>query len=82
MDVTTRETIGRWFDEGVARGETHMLVRVDTFDYLDYPVYGSRSLAESLAHDTSNMARTMEVYLLKPELREEQLNARRNWRFE
>ena len=36
---TTAEDIGRWFDEGVEEGATHMIVVCDTYDYEDYPVF-------------------------------------------
>jgi hypothetical protein len=38
--ATTKEDISQWFDEGVKKGATHMLVVTDTFDYC--PKSGTR----------------------------------------
>jgi len=36
---TTPAVLKAWFDEGVEKGATHMIVMCDTFDYEDYPKY-------------------------------------------
>lgn len=37
--MTTARDIRDWFDEGVRRGATFLLVCCDHFDYTDYPKY-------------------------------------------
>jgi len=36
---TSVEELGRWFDDGVERGATHLIVVCDQYDYTDFPVY-------------------------------------------
>jgi len=65
--MTSRAQIERWFDEGVARGATHMVVASD-FNHEDYPVYvdpneSAREVAQK--YDGHNLQRLMEVYSLK-----------------
>lgn len=36
---TSREELTKWFDAGVKRGATHMIVVCDTPDHADFPVY-------------------------------------------
>lgn len=65
--ATSREEIGDWFDEGVQRGATHMIVVCDTLDHSDYPVYvqkGEDVRQEYSKYDGPNMQRVMEVYSL------------------
>ena len=67
--MTTREDISRWFDDGVRRGATHLIVVCDTFDHEDFPVYvmpGEDSREVAGKHDDySKMLRVMEVYALR-----------------
>jgi hypothetical protein len=66
--AATREDIGRWFDTGLEKKATHMIVATDTFDYGDYPVYVSESedvheVVEALSKQS--MTNVMEVYHLR-----------------
>ena len=77
--MTTREEIGEWFDRGVAKGATHMVVACDTFDHEDYPDYvspGSDVEAAIARIRAQPMTRIMEVYNLKMS-KDEQLKAGR-----
>lgn len=65
--MTTRKEISGWFDIGVAKGATHMLVVCDTYDWEDYPVYVAKHEdVHSVAARNSgpNMTKLMEVYNL------------------
>lgn len=75
--MTAVGTISGWFDEGVVKGATHMIVVCDTFDWSDYPVYvmpGEDARTKSfqygsddgsgLPRDERNMQKVMEVYSL------------------
>ena len=75
--IGMKETIARWFDEGVKQGATHMIVAFDTFDHEDFPHYvmpgqDAREVAKPY-DDESKMLRLMEVYDLKRD-RDEQVN--------
>lgn len=64
--MTTRELIADWFDRGVSKGATHMLVVCDTFDHTDYPVYAMTDEACLKKFDApGEMQRVMEVYDLR-----------------
>ena len=39
--MTDKNEIRSWFDDGVSRGHTFMIVVCDTFDWEDHPVYTS-----------------------------------------
>jgi hypothetical protein len=39
FEPVTREMISEWFDRGVQKGATHMLVISDSFSYEYYPAY-------------------------------------------
>lgn len=63
--MTTRETISRWFDEGVEQGATHMIVACDTFDHQDYPVYISDAddvRKKEAELNGQSMTKVMEIY--------------------
>ena len=65
--ATSREDISRWFDAGVAKGATHMIVACDSFDHDDYPIYvmpgeNVRSRTDQVGKES--MQRVMEVYAL------------------
>jgi hypothetical protein len=54
-----------WFDEGVRKGATHLIVVCDTFNYEDYPIYvmpGEDARKKAAEKDGSNMQKVMEVY--------------------
>lgn len=77
----TRADLTRWFDEGVERGASHMVVKCDDFEFRGspddqccYPVYAS-SKREAVEIEGRGDP-TKEVYLLDPERRDEQLNTR------
>lgn len=80
---TTVTEINQWFDDGVKRGATHMIVVCDTFDHTDYPVYvmpGTDAREEFQRHQ-SNMQRVMEVYSLKQD-KAKQLTEHRAFHFD
>ena len=88
--ATTKEDISQWFDEGVKKGATHMLVVTDTFDYEDYPKYvmsgeDPRARYKEYLDGTHSMQTVMEVYCLKQDVitKESQLAEKRAqaWRF-
>jgi len=84
MTAVTREEISEWFDEGVTKGATHLIVVVDTFDYEDYPVYvipGENASAKYEEYNRKNMQSVMEVYCLTRD-KEKQLNERRSFNFD
>lgn len=75
--ATTRETIARWFDEGVKQGATHMIVACDTFDHGDFPHYvmpgqDAREVAKPY-NNPDKMLRLMEIYDLRRP-RDQQVN--------
>jgi hypothetical protein len=72
--ATTRDELRRWFDEGVAKGATHMVVKCDTYDHEDYPDYAtSEEHARAMVANPGQMQRIMEVYNLKQD-RETQIS--------
>lgn len=79
--ATSRDEISRWFDEGIEKGATHMLVLCDTFDWTDYPVFvNSETDARAKVANPGSMQKTMEVYCLAAP-KDEQLSARRCFRY-
>lgn len=76
--MTTKAEIGKWFDEGVKQGASHMIVFVDTYDYENYPVFTKtpNETREKIANCDS-MQRVMEVYNLYMD-RDTQLNETRS----
>lgn len=79
--MTTKADIREWLEEGKVLRATHLVVRVDTFDHEDYPVFCfSKEEARAKAGDNSNMQRTMEVYDLSKGW-DEQLAQHRVWNF-
>lgn len=80
---TSKEEIGRWFDEGVKQGATHMIVVCDTYDWEDYPVYvmpNEDAYVKYNERNGENMQRVMEVYNLKIN-KKEQLKENRTFNF-
>lgn len=65
--AATRRDISRWFDNGVEKGATHLIVVCDTYDWEDFPVYvhpGQNAREEATKHMGVNMEKVMEVYSL------------------
>ncbi len=76
---TTRQDISSWFDQGVKKKATHLIVVCDTFDHEDYPVYAANEAEASkkyTEYNGPNMQRVMEVYDLRMN-KEQQLNEHR-----
>jgi hypothetical protein len=74
--MTTKDEIRGWLECEQARGATHMLVVMDTFDREDYPVYvkpgeNPRAVARGCSGD-----RVMECYAFHLDL-EQQLHEHR-----
>ncbi len=75
--------ISKWFDNGVAKGATHMIIVCDTWDYEDYPVYVQKdenAFKIEKKYNSSNMQKVMEVYSLSLS-KEEQMNERRSFHY-
>lgn len=73
--TTSKQDLRAWFDKGVAKGFTHMIVVCDTFDHMDFPVYvlpSENVKAVEATYTSQQMARIMEVYNLSMD-RDEQL---------
>jgi hypothetical protein len=61
--ATTVSMLKSWFERGKAEESvTHMVVKVDTFDWEDYPVYVNTD--EDVREVARNGERTMEVYAM------------------
>lgn len=70
--AATKKEIGGWFDEGVAKGASHMLVLCDTYDYEDYPVFTTTDNDCLMQYrNPGNMQKVMEVYDLKADKAEQ-----------
>lgn len=72
---TTVDTIARWFQAGVEKKATHMIVVCDTFDYDDYPVYvhadeDALDMVEK-RFSGQNMQKVMEVYDLSLDMQQQ-----------
>ena len=79
--AATKEIIRGWFQDGVDKGVTHMIVVCDISDYMDYPVYvQSHQKASEVAANIHgrNMQRVREVYDLSINI-ESQLEEARAW---
>lgn len=63
--ATTKKEISSWFDDGIKKGATHLIVFCDTFDYEDYPVFVMPSENVRAKATGGNMQTVMEVYNLK-----------------
>lgn len=80
--AATKTDIRGWFQYGIKKGATHMLVICDTYDYEDYPRYvmpGENPRDADPKGD--NMQRTMECYDLRMDM-DEQLAERRAFHWE
>lgn len=72
--------ISDWFDRGVAKGATHMVVVCDTFDWEDYPHYVMPG-EDPKEYKPGEMQKVMEVYALHlPKL--DQLGERRAFHYD
>ena len=78
--AASRQDISDWFDEGVSKGASHMIVVCDGWDYEDYPVFVApeHDIQDVLPRYRTNMQTIMEVYNLSMD-KAEQLAARRVW---
>jgi dipeptidase len=75
--AASRADITEWFNRGVERGNSHMVIVCDTFDHDDYPVYcDNADEARKKVADPGSMQRVMEVYHLRDPL-DEQINKER-----
>lgn len=66
--MTSKKTIGEWFDRGKQEGARYMIVVCDTFSYEDYPSYvkPTEDINERINYfRRSPMQRIMEVYDLE-----------------
>jgi hypothetical protein len=80
--MTDKLEISEWFEQGVEKGATHMIVVCDTFDYEDYPSYAfsDAEIIEKNKHFSSaSMQKVMEVYDLRAD-KMDQMNERRAMR--
>lgn len=79
--AATKEDISRWFDTGVKKGATHLIVLCDTFDHGDYPKYvmpgdNTQQIVGAYNKGEFPMQKVMEVYRLSDN-KEKQLNEHR-----
>ena len=80
--AATKNDISMWFDEGIEKKATHMIVVCDTFDYEDYPCYanGDADVLEKYdGFNGKNMQQVMEVYDLRDD-KTQQMNTHRAMR--
>ena len=67
---TSLKDLAGWFEDGLARKATHMIVACDTFDHTDFPVYVEPGqdfwkVFGEYHIQPDKMLRVMEVYDLK-----------------
>lgn len=65
--MTTTEKLSEWFDEGKAKGATHMIIVCDTYDWEDFPVfvYAPQNVRKrETTENSKEMQKIMEVYNL------------------
>jgi hypothetical protein len=75
--------IREWFEEGLSKGASHMIVVCDTFDHEDYPVFVKPEEdvhEKERAYSGRNMQRVMEVYNLRADM-DDQLRQRRAFNY-
>jgi hypothetical protein len=84
--MTTVSDIRNWLYAGKDKGNTHMIVVCDTFDYEDYPVYvkEGENIAEYVAkyQNYEQMSRVMEIYNYSMDLDEQLKPHTRCWNIE
>jgi len=76
----SRAEIQVWFDDGVKKGATHMIVLCDTFDWEDYPHYVMPG-SDPREYKPGSMQKVMEVYAMHLD-RDSQINERRSFHYE
>jgi len=59
--MTSREEISNWFDKGVSNGHRYMIIKCDTYDHEDFPVYSGETDYQEKSK-LGSMERIMEVY--------------------
>lgn len=65
--AATKENISKWFDAGVKKDATHLIVVCDAFENCDYPVFVTANqdvLKERRDIDEMDMQRVVEIYNL------------------
>lgn len=65
--AATKENISKWFDAGVEKSATHLIIVCDTFEHCDYPVFITADqdvLKERRDIDEMDMQKVVEVYSL------------------
>lgn len=80
---TSKFEISQWFDQGVAKGATHMVVVCDTYDHEDYPVYVLPTEdvhAVEAQYRKASMQVVMEVYDLRAD-KNKQLDEDRSFNY-
>lgn len=81
--MTTKQDISRWFDNGIEKEATHLIVVCDTYDWDDFPVYVSK---DEDVHEIEekymgkNMQQVMEVYNLNMD-KQKQMNQHRAFNY-
>lgn len=62
--MTTRTEISIWFDQGIKKNATHMIVFCDSFSYEDFPCYlnSADEVKSRIELSRNNMQRVMEIY--------------------
>ena len=84
--ATTADDIRRWLYAGKDKGNTHMIVVCDTFDYEDYPVYVKvgEDILECVSKRQSyeQMSRVMEIYNYAMDLEDQLKPTIRCWNIE
>jgi hypothetical protein len=81
--MTSRAEISQWFDDGVAKGATHMIVACDCYGWEDYPSYvmpGQDPKEKEKDILDHGMQKIMEVYNLSMD-KEQQLRQTRAFNY-
>ena len=78
--ATTGNDLKAWFDYGVEKGATHMIIKCDMMDYEDYPLYVCPGQDPRRVAD-SNPERVMECYDLRMD-RDSQMREHRAFHWE
>lgn len=81
--MLTKFDIAQWFERGINKRATHLLVACDTFDYEYYPIFAfsEQEAREKYASKHGhNLQKIMEVYNLKKD-KEKQLNTQNNFEY-
>lgn len=78
--AASRDEIANWFDRGITKGASHMIVVCDTFDWEDYPVFIMPG-ENPRDYKAGEVQKLMEVYALHLP-KTEQMNERRAFHYE